>query len=183
MMPTHASSVPGGFSLSLPPLPMSCFSLGWMVSKPQLPRYPDASSVCCCIIRPGTATPPSSGYMAASWPGIQGPTSRGPYGPAGILPPKAQSWVTSKVGLGSFLSGSTSTLLGVCPTSTRFITGSMYSPISLGVPLLVHSHLQLGAGGDNPSNNGDGGVSRGQPPSPILHLITHHIQAISGRGR
>ena len=101
-IPTHASSVPGGLSLSLPPFPMSCFSLGWTVSKPKLPRYSAASSVCCCIVRPGIATPPSTGSRAASRPGSQGPTFRGPSGTAGILPPKAQSWATSKVGSGLF---------------------------------------------------------------------------------
>ena len=101
-MLTHASSVPGGLFFFLLPLPMSCFSWGWKVPKPQLPSYSAAYSVFCCIVRPGTTTPPSTGSRSASHPGSQGPTLRGPSGPAGILPPKAKSWATSKVGLGLF---------------------------------------------------------------------------------
>ena len=54
------------------------------------------------LFAPGIATPPSTGSRAASRPGSQGPTFRGPSGTAGILPPKAQSWATSKVGSGLF---------------------------------------------------------------------------------
>ena len=142
-MPTHVSSVPRGLYFSLPPSPMSCFSWVWTVSKPPLPRSPAAPSVHCCIVRPGTVTLPPTGSRAASRPDNQGPTSRGPSGPAGIFMRKAQSWATSKVGSGLFPVGFHKYLaLGVPRTSTRVISGSISSPIPLVMHQLVHAHLQ-----------------------------------------
>ena len=180
-MLTHASSVPRGLSLSLPPSPMSCFSWEWMVSKPSLPRSSAAPSVHCCIICPVTATPPSTGSRAASRTDIHGPTSRGPSGPACIFLTKAQYWAPYKVGSGLFPVGVRKYLaLWVRPTSTGVIPGSISYPISLVMLQLVHAHLRRGAGGNGPSDNRDGGVSGGQSPSHIRRSITHQIPAIAG---
>ena len=142
-IPTQESSVPRGLSLSLPPLPMSYLSWGWTVSKPPFPRSLAAPSVHCCIICPGTATTPSTGFKIASWNDSQGPTSRVPSGPAGIFPPKAHSWAPSKVGSGLFPVGFHKYLvLGVPCTSTKVIPGSISSPISLVMQQLVHAHLR-----------------------------------------
>ena len=141
-MLTHASSVPRGLSFSLLSFPMSCFSWGWTVSNPSLPRSPATPPVHCCILCPGTSTPPLTGSRAASRPDSQGSISRGPSGPAGIFTPKAKSRATFKIGSGLFPVGFHKYLaLGVPHTSNRVIPGSISSPIPLVMQQLVHSHL------------------------------------------